>query len=1459
MFVKNKNSFLTVAIVITFLLSAVIATPAYADEAIPPVDVPAETQVEDTNPPAETEEEATPPSTGEVDSAPSEESILDEEEQPILEQLPENTEIIVLDEEGEALPLATQETEQIIMEGDPMWCPVGVTPGGAGCTASTTSFATMLTNLTAMYGATGPSMAGVIWISENYNSNTHDFGVTTFNISGSTLLSMKDYALTIQGGWTEVGKTINVNNPSEFVGAMLLIDDWNAPVTINDIMISNSASYGLWVITTGNVVLKNVTAEDNGNYGARIENDGGTGSNVTVTNSKFNDQINTGGLYITTKGTVTIKDLTANNNNGSGAYIQNQNADTPKSITLAGTNTFNGNNSSGLFISSIGVITLNNIIANDNGYDGATVSNNNTNATNAGIKLTGTNVFGNNTNSGLSIESKGAVTLNNIYANSNSAYGVSITNTAASTAQGVTFTGTNEFKYNTIHGLSIVSKGAVTLNNLNANANGQMGVNINNTGTAMAPITIKGTNTFNLNGYSGLFISYSISGGTVTLNNITANDNGQSGFTGYGVSIGNSTGTTFKGVTFTGTNSFNNNYNSGLAISSSGVVTLNNLTANNNISSAVGVFINNQASGASKPMAITLNGNNAFSMNDQSGLYITSFGAVTLNNIKANDNGQGASTGNGVYLENIGSDKPQNVNIKGINEFNNNFYFGLYVLSDGSIATNSLSANLNGNRGVELNNTNGVGNVTMTGTNFFSGNTEENLYIVSTGVITLNNITANSSVNSHGAYVSNSIATTSKNVTITGTNTFNSNDEQGLSVTSKGIITVNNLSASSNGFGNSSSGVYLFNIFSPTNAGVNMNGTNTFNSNADDGLLIWTLGTVKTNSISASSNIDMGFELYGAFSPNTGNVTMSGNNLFNANAGGGLQIDSYGIITLNNITSTGSTGGNGVYIINTYAGNTSPKNVTLNGTNTISNNGATGLQISTFGAVLINNLTASNNTTIGASIQNNGAAVPASVTLNGTNKFDSNGSDNLNITSDGLIKVNNITSNNSGNMGANLANLTGTAPITVSGINYFDSNTNAGLFIQSAGVVTLSNITSINSINDLGAQISNTASTFATPKNVILTGTNNFSGNADTGLEIRTFGSVTINNITASNNGSDMNLAYGEGVDIINYFGTNTIVANVTLTGNNTFNNNYTQGLYISSFGAIKLNNITASANGDTTNAYGAWLANSSAPTNAYGVTISGTNKFEDSGNDGLHIDSRGTVLLNNITVTLNGSTGMYVNNTYAGANTPKPVTITGVNNFSNNVGGFYISSYGVVTMSKVTASNNTAGAGGTIDNSTTNVPSNVTLTGYGVFNNNNIGNGLVIISKGAVTLTNISTIGNTFSGLDVNNNAGTGKVTITGTNTFTDNGDNGATINSNGAVSLTKLTADDNAQNGLVITTTGIVTLTCGSLNLNAQYGWQVLNAPSVIVKGVFTAGNVNGDYTSSVLPTFSRACPLP
>ncbi|MFN3786734.1 MAG: hypothetical protein ACK4RS_07830, partial [Thiothrix sp.] len=168
------------------------------------------------------------------------------------------------------------------------------------------------------------------------------------------------------------------------------------------------------------------------------------------------------------------------------------------------------------------------------------------------------------------------------------------------------------------------------------------------------------------------------------------------------------------------------------------------------------------------------------------------------------------------------------------------------------------------------------------------------------------------------------------------------------------------------------------------------------------------------------------------------------------------------------------------------------------------------------------------------------------------------------------------------------------------------------------------------------------------------------------------------------------------------------------------------------------------------------------------------------------------------------------------------------------------------------------SGLGGSIQNDGAVTPASVTIIGYGTFNSNTTF-GLTINSKGAITLANITANGNTNHGMEIVNNAGTGGVTLTGLNTFVSNVGHGAFILSSGNVSVTKITGDNNAQSGLLINTTGAVTITCGSFNVNSWYGWEVLNASSATMKGVFTAGNTLGDYNTVVPLTVTRACPLP
>ncbi len=1457
--VKSKFVRLSILVVFIFMLSAVATVPAYADGETPPVEPPA--VVEPVEPPIQ---EETAPAVEEVPAAETVESILAE--------VPQDTEVIVLNEEGEALPLATEEAAVIITNGDPMWCPTGVTPGGAGCTAAFNYFNGAGGLLAVIANKT---VAGTIWIADSYTGNVGttagvDGEVNAVTLDGS-LGTTTNFALTIKGGWSGVLGSTTIIGTSEF-NVPLIITNWNADITISNITIQGATgTNALQVFTTKNIVLTNVQSNNNTGRGALLQNDSGTG-NITVTNSQFNGNGTTDGegLRAESKGTITLKDITANLNggvNGYGVYLYNRFAATPKPITLTGTNTFNNNDVDGLYISSDGVITLNNIIATGNSGSGASLVNNTNAAVPNGITLTGTNLFNDNTAVGLNVTTFGPIKVSNIYANSNGSAGAQVINDSSNTLQPVTFTGSNEFKYNGSAGLGVFSKGQITLNNISANSNGGPAgaylVTMN--GTSASGVTITGTNSFNLNAVNGLEIQTK---GTVLLNAITANGN-----SGIGTYIVNGNGASLKNVTITGFNSFSSNADDGLRIVSSGIITLNNITASfNNLggTNGDGVYLDNTLSGVSVPKAVVLVGTNEFNANDGYGLYISTFGAVTTNNITANENGQGAS-GYGVYVENSNATLPQTVTLNGTNKFNDNANYGLFVNSKGAIRTNAVTANGNGANGVFLQNNGGTAtsSVTMTGVNEISGNTLTNLSISSSGAVLLNSITANSSVNDNGADIFNTAATSAA-VTLTGINSFSSNSDNGLMISSDGAITISNLTASNNG-PNGSFGAWLSNPTSPTKAGVTLTGVNSFVSNSGAGvagLMIDSLGNVVISSVTASFNGGKGVVINNSsFAGAIGSVTLSGTNVFKSNGDSNLQITSKGVVSLSNITSTGSqNSGNGASIDNTVLSPLLPKTVTLSGTNVFSGNSGVGLAVLSTGLITLNNVTAESNGLQGTYLSNSTATTPAGVTLTGTNKFNSNsGSVGLYIETRGLISIANITaSSNTAGEGASLYNnISGaTAGVTLSGINTFSSNFTNGLTVISNGAITISNLTVILSQNGYGASLNNigTPSNVATPKSVTLSGTNNISNNKATGLIIDTYGSVLINSLTANYNGSIA--TPGSGADIDNYVLGATVTANVTLTGTNTFTGNYVKGLLVESFGAISISNLTANS---TSTSRGAELNNKNALSNASGVTLTGVNKFIGNGSDGLFVESKGTVTLNTVTATGNIDSGVSIDNTFAGNLAPKPVTLIGTHDFSSNFNGLLITTYGLVTAGNVTASNNTGAVGVSVysDGVAPATPAGVNFTGTNVFNNNAAGNGLLIIAKGKITLNNITTNNNGFSGLDILNSgvALTSGVTVTGYGFFNNNGDNGATIVSTGPVNLTKITGDQNAQSGLVVQTSGAFTLTCGSFNLNTWYGWEANNTVTLAtLKGVFTAGNGLGDSNNLALSTVTvRNCPLP
>jgi hypothetical protein len=431
-----KNIILVLVTVFAILIQLAVPTLAYADgETDPPP--PTEVIVE---PPPPTEESVTNevpvatevPVTGEIstevpvvtevpsvaDTLLADPTVVEEPELlEVLEQLPAETDVMVLDETGEVVPLATQEAAEIIVVGDPVWCEAGSMPNvhNLGCSSSFTSLSELVAGFV-------PTDDGTIWI-----ENVEDSG-SEVKIDGyGSWWGASGFKLTLQGGWDGAFNGLGTITATNSVfDVPISIVNWTGAVTVNNITIDGTTGTGLEVTTKGNINLSDVTAVNNTDNGAHLNNCylmatlkcGGTGD-VTLTGTNTFSGNGSYGLWVESTGAIEVNNVTANNNADSGGRINNtaywSYISVP--ITLRNSN-FIGNGYTGLSVGSYGDITLQNVIASGNAGDyGALLGN--TYGT-GNVALIGTNIFNNNHGTGLSVDTDGNITLENVTADGNS-------------------------------------------------------------------------------------------------------------------------------------------------------------------------------------------------------------------------------------------------------------------------------------------------------------------------------------------------------------------------------------------------------------------------------------------------------------------------------------------------------------------------------------------------------------------------------------------------------------------------------------------------------------------------------------------------------------------------------------------------------------------------------------------------------------------------------------------------------------------------------------------------------------------------------------------------------------------------------------------------------------------------------------------------------------------------------
>ncbi len=159
---------------------------------------------------------------------------------------------------------------------------------------------------------------GTIWIESGPVS---DGSSVTLAGLGSTLT----HALTINGGWNGISGSTMMNPLTPSIFSVPLEIDWSAPVTLNNITVSGATGPGLTVTTTGSILLNNVDAIGNTGDGANLDNTGASSAQpVTLTGVNVFSENDGSGLSVYSKGAIKASNLVVDENGNWGANLNNQ-------------------------------------------------------------------------------------------------------------------------------------------------------------------------------------------------------------------------------------------------------------------------------------------------------------------------------------------------------------------------------------------------------------------------------------------------------------------------------------------------------------------------------------------------------------------------------------------------------------------------------------------------------------------------------------------------------------------------------------------------------------------------------------------------------------------------------------------------------------------------------------------------------------------------------------------------------------------------------------------------------------------------------------------------------------------------------------------------------------------------------------------------------------------------------
>lgn len=487
----------------------------------------------------------------------------------VLEALPEGANLVVLDQEGGAVPLASSEAEETLANGDPMYCAGTDAPGSASCISYGTIEAAIHH---AQQAGNGDC---TIYVEVGYSSPTHN----TIVVDDLAFVD-NNFSINIFGGYDLVSKTVVGQTTleqnfliSNITGSLtlanFLIEEFSTShstivvsnsddVTLNNMDINNSGSgNAVRIDHSQNVTIQNSKIHEEGSgFGVFVH----SSDDIDVVNTTIKEYGNDGGIYMeNTDGVLLEKVVIQSHDSGCsfpGCYIQAIRFNNGSNYTLrdvtatsdygSGLSTndhisgymrifdseFDDNGQRGVSIFSGGPVSITNTSVRDNHgdygllVDSDTIdlktvhvdSNENTGAllfADGWIKIQTSTFSGNHHNYGLyAVSFNQYVDVNGIAANGNDDYGARL---VADTYVSVF---NSQFNANGDQGLYAEAPDYITVNSVTASGNGDDGIELNSHGNITVTCSV-----FKDNDQDGLESTMTGPGSTLTLNSVTISGN----------------------------------------------------------------------------------------------------------------------------------------------------------------------------------------------------------------------------------------------------------------------------------------------------------------------------------------------------------------------------------------------------------------------------------------------------------------------------------------------------------------------------------------------------------------------------------------------------------------------------------------------------------------------------------------------------------------------------------------------------------------------------------------------------------------------------------------------------------------------------------------------------------------------------------------------------------------------